>query len=294
MNLLMKNNGSATADATSDTNCNLVRRGGIKRRQGTYWLGTLGESSGWVPCLPDGITYLKGQLELGEGGFRHYQLFFLVRPKASLAQVTELWAPFIGHWELTRSEAAEQYVWKENTRIGDPFEFGTRPFKRNSETDWAAVRAAAISGDLAGVPDDVFIRFYPNLCRIASDFVQPPQRIRTCVVFWGPTGTGKSRRAWDEAGESCYSKDPRTKFWCGYGTQCNVIIDEFRGAIDISHILRWTDRYPVRVEVKGSSKPLMAEKIWFTSNLHPKDWYPELDYETFCALERRLEITKIE
>jgi len=257
-------------------------------------MGTLGESTGWVPSLPDGLCYIKGQLELGDGGFRHYQLFFVVRPKASLAAVKQLWDPYIGHWELTRSEAAESYVWKEETRIDDPFEFGKRPFKRNSETDWALVRSAAVEGDLASIPDDIFVRFYGNLCRIACDHVQPLERVRTCVVFWGPTGTGKSRRAWAEAGSHCYSKDPRTKFWCGYGSQCNVIIDEFRGAIDISHILRWTDRYPVRVEVKGSSKPLMADKIWFTSNLHPKDWYPELDYETFCALERRLEIIKIE
>jgi len=117
--------------------------------------------------------------------------------------------------------------------------------------------------------------------------------VRTAVVYWGPTGTGKSRRAWQESGDDAYSKDPRTKFWCGYRCEENVIIDEFRGAIDISHILRWTDRYPVRVEVKGSSKPLSASKFIFTSNLHPRLWYPELDAETYAALERRLEIIEM-
>lgn len=88
-----------------------------------------------------------------------------------------------------------------------------------------------------------------------------------------------------------YCKDPRSKFWCGYSGQANVIFDEFRGGIDVSHILRWTDRYPVRVEIKGSSVPLLAERIWFTSNVDPREWYPEIDPETKAALMRRMVVT---
>jgi len=120
-----------------------------------------------------------------------------------------------------------------------------------------------------------------------------PAIVRTIVVFWGKTGVGKSRRAWDEASLEAYPKDPRTKFWDGYQAQEHVVIDEFRGGVDIGHVLRWFDRYPVIVEVKGSSVPLKATKIWITSNLHPRSWYPELDHETYLALERRLEITEI-
>jgi len=72
-----------------------------------------------------------------------------------------------------------------------------------------------------------------------------------------------------------------------------VVIDEFRGDIDISHLLRWLDRYPVVVEIKGSSTPLVAEKIWITSNLHPTAWYPNLDPLTYAALERRLNIINL-
>lgn len=117
--------------------------------------------------------------------------------------------------------------------------------------------------------------------------------VRRATVLWGSTGTGKSHRAWKAAGDAAYSKDPRTKFWCGYLSQRTVVLDEFRGAIDISHLLRWTDRYPVRVEVKGGSVPLAANEIWITSNLHPRNWYPELDSATYEALERRLKIIQI-
>jgi len=114
--------------------------------------------------------------------------------------------------------------------------------------------------------------------------------VRTCWVYWGRTGTGKSRRAWDEAGLDAYAKDPRTKFWCGYFGQEHVVLDEFRGGIDVSHLLRWLDRYPVSVEIKGSSVPLAATTFWITSNLDPRVWYPELDEETLNAFLRRLNI----
>lgn len=105
---------------------------------------------------------------------------------------------------------------------------------------------------------------------------------------------GKSRLAWELAGPVAYSKDPRTKFWCGYRGQEHVVIDEFRGGIDIAHLLRWLDRYAVTVEVKGSSRALCATHYWITSNIHPRFWYPELDSETYAALERRLLITEMQ
>lgn len=173
------------------------------------------------------------------------------------------------------------------------FEYGALPVKRNSATDWELVRSNAKAGLLDNIPADIYVRYFNQLNNIQSHFSQPVALVRTATVFWGPTGTGKSRRAWDEATFSAYSKDPRTKFWCGYRGQENVVIDEFRGGIDIAHLLRWLDRYPVRVEVKGSTKPLMATSFWITSNIHPDGWYPTLDRETYAALERRLNIIHI-
>lgn len=137
------------------------------------------------------------------------------------------------------------------------------------------------------------IQHYRTLRSIASDFAEPVGIERQCVVFYGPTGTGKSRRAWEEAGMDAYPKDPMSKFWCGYNNQEHVVIDEFRGSIHISHILRWLDRYPVIVEIKGSSVVLKARKIWITSNLHPRLWWQDLDSVTYEAFERRAEIIQM-
>lgn len=267
---------------------------GGARRQGRLWIGTLPDPDrAWTPQLPDGIQYVRGQLEQGESGLIHWQLFFTFKTKKSLGQVRATWAPFIGHWELTRSAAAEEYVWKEDTRLEEPFEFGTRAFRRNSGPDWALVRQNAEVGNYEDIPPDLFVRYYGNIIKICAASLQPTGMDRTCSVFWGGTHTGKSYRAWQEAGIQAYSKDPRTKFWDGYGNQSAVVLDEFRGAIDISHLLRWLDKYPVRVEVKGSSVPLCATRFFITSNLHPSRWFPELDSETYSALARRLEIIEM-
>lgn len=175
--------------------------------------------------------------------------------------------------------------------VGTQFEFGTLPLKRNSRKDWDKIWEAAKAGNLGEIPASVRVQSYRTLRAIMSDYSEPVGVERTCKVFWGKTGTGKSRRAWDEAGMDAYPKDPRTKFWCGYRDQENVVIDEFRGGIDIAHMLRWLDRYPVIVEIKGGSVVLKAKCIWITSNVDPAEWYPELDYSTRDALLRRLNIT---
>lgn len=256
--------------------------------QARYWILTI-KHADFLPYLPNSIAYIRGQLERGEqDGYLHWQLLVICQRKLRLGGIKSIFGNSV-HAEPTRSVAAEDYVWKENTRVdGTAFELGERPFKRNSTTDWDAVRTSAIAGRLDDIPPDVFIRCYNQLRRIESDYVAPTRMERTVHVFHGTTGTGKSRRAWHEAGDDCYTKDPRTKFWDGYRGQENVIIDEFRGAIDIAHMLRWLDRYPVRVECKGSTHVLQARVIWITSNLHPRDWYPDLDQRSYDALRRRL------
>jgi len=266
----------------------------MARRQGIYWLLTISAAAfEYEPSLPDGAVFIRGQQELGEGGFLHWQVLVAFAQKKSLAGVRAIFGNC--HAELSRSDAAREYVWKEDTRVaGTQFEFGELPVRRNAKPDWDAIRVCATSGDLQAVPSDIYVRCYNQLRRIGQDHLSPIGMERTCAVFWGKTGTGKSRRAWEEASMDAYPKDPNSKFWDGYRNHRNVVIDEFRGSISISHILRWLDRYPVIVEVKGSSVVLRAERFWITSNISPEQWYPTEDQETVNALLRRLVVTRFQ
>lgn len=258
--------------------------------QARYWLLTIPQHA-FTPYQPPGVTYIRGQLERGEStGYLHWQVLVAFQRKLRLGGLKTIFGSSV-HAEPSRSDAAMAYVWKDDTRIdGTQFELGSRPIQRSSSADWEAIRQNAKKGQLDNIPADIFVRYYNALKRISVDYCEPVAVERQVFVYWGPTGVGKSRRAWSEAGIEAYPKDPRSKFWDGYRGQSNVVIDEFRGDIDIGHILRWFDRYPTIVEVKGSAVVLKAEKIWITSNLSPRQWYPNLDDATLLALLRRLTI----
>lgn len=102
------------------------------RRQGIFWLLTVpagnvvlqGMSRG---SLVPGVVWIRGQLERGgTTGYEHYQAVIAFDQKRSLQGVKALLGRDV-HAELSRSEAANAYVCKEDTRAGDPFEFGSNP-----------------------------------------------------------------------------------------------------------------------------------------------------------------------
>jgi hypothetical protein len=232
-------------------------------------------------------------VENGRLRYLHWQILVIFKRKLRRGGVKDIFGRTC-HAEPSRSNAADEYVWKEATRVaGTQFELGDRPLNRANSADWEAIKGNAKRGRLDDIPGDIFVRNYGNLKRIAVDYCEPVAVERTVNVYWGPTGVGKSHRAWDEAGLHAYPKDPRSKFWDGYRGHEHVVIDEFRGDIDVAHVLRWFDKYPVIVEVKGSSVVLAATTIWITSNLNPTEWYPTLDQLTREALERRLNIVHI-
>jgi len=253
-----------------------------------WWIGTV-PFNDWTANIPAWVGYARGQAEIGDSGYKHIQLVVWT-PQPSRLSRLKTWIA-TAHWEPTKSDAAIAYVWKESTRVdGSQFELGSFPRQRNSKHDWAEIKSLAISGKFDDIPPDVYIRHYSTLKRIALDHLQPAAVERTAELFVGPTGTGKSRRAWDEAGLDAYIKNPNTKWWDGYKGQTNVVIDEFRGRIDPSYLLTWLDRYPVQVETKGGGQPLMATRFWICSNIQIKDWYPDVGIETIQALERRIKV----
>jgi hypothetical protein len=64
-----------------DDSASLV--GNVARRQGIYWIATVPRSD-WTPRIPDSCQWIKGQLELGAGGFEHWQFIIAMKNKVSL------------------------------------------------------------------------------------------------------------------------------------------------------------------------------------------------------------------
>lgn len=260
--------------------------------QALYWLLTIPQHQ-FIPYLPPQCSYIKGQLEEGAGGFIHWQVIAVFKNKTRLGGVREVFGP--AHAEPTKSKAAMDYVWKEETRIaGTQFEIGKLAIKRNSAEDWEIIWEQSKRRAYEEIPADIRIRCFTTINRIADEFQDPlprPGVITKCFV--GVSGSGKTFSAYTEAPKA-YWKDSTTIWWDGYKGQEEVIIDEFRGGIAVELLLRWLDGYPVSVQVKGGSRAIAARKFWITSNRHPKHWYPDLDARSTEALLRRLQITEFE
>jgi len=227
-------------------------------------------------------------------GTKHLQGYIVFKGNQRLSAVKKHLPT--AHWAKAKGDFASNYAYctKEDPCF---FEKGTKTKTRKEIGEaererWSKIIAHAKAGTLEDHDPKVYFIHYNTAAKLQAKYEKPEKIIKTVKVFWGSTGSGKSWTAWQEAGDDAFVKDPRSKFWYGYSGQENVIIDEFRGGIDIAHILRWLDDYPVMVEIKGSSCALKVKNIWITSNLHPKDWYPELDSETQAALLRRVKVTE--
>lgn len=239
------------------------------------------------------IVYSKGQLEKCPTTSKlHWQFTVCFAKKVRPRTVKTTLGNGVGCF-LTDSKKTLEYVCKDDTSEGRRWEWGTLPFKRNCKTDWDQVRDKAKAGELDDpcIPANIFVCHYASLKKIKMDYMQGEPVEKEVEVYVGSTGLGKSRKAWQEAGIDAYPKIPTTKFWDGYQGQSHVVIDEFTGQIEITHMLRWLDRYPVLVETKGSGTVLKARKIWITSNLSPEDWYSTAPKIQLDALMRRLKVT---
>lgn len=127
-----------------------------------WYIATVAKDS-WNPPseLPDGISYIKGQLERGEStDYEHWQLVFHTNRKSRRPTAQRLLGITGSFCEPTRSAAARDYVWKDATSLGSRFELGRPPHRANNKTDWDAVRAAAIAGDLTSenIPAQVSLK----------------------------------------------------------------------------------------------------------------------------------------
>lgn len=132
-----------------------------QRRQGRYWMLTI-PAGLWSPCLPTGCAYVKGQKETGEStAYEHWQVLCVTQKKESLGRVKSIFGVSQLHAELSRSEAADEYVWKEETRIeGTQFELGKKKHRRNSEQDWESVWELAKSGNFEDIEAATRLRIF--------------------------------------------------------------------------------------------------------------------------------------
>ena len=145
--------------------------------------------------------------------------------------------------------------------------------------------------DIKTLLDESVIVSYQGL-RIAQELLQymdTPRNSKPNVIWiYGPTGSGKTRLA-RRAMPNAYFKDNGSgRWWPNYAGQKQVIIDDLRSEnYPFMYTLGLLDRYPFKVEGKGTIYEFQGTEIIITSSKHPQEVYTNA-WEDVSQIIRRI------
>lgn len=250
--------------------------------------------------LPRVVRFIVWQRERGQQGTEHlqgYVEFDILKARTAVARL------FVGesqpfahaHLEPSAGTAEEniRYCTKEDGRVRGPWRFGEPSGGQGTRNDLrAAATAVATTGSLRGVEPHVLARYFTGLSRIAATITGPFRPDLRVISLIGSTGIGKSFAIRDRFDDVFVPMYGNGGLWFeGYNEQKVLILEEFRGQIQLQRLLALLDPYPQRVECKGGSHALHARIIFITSNSRPQDWYEDQQgrrQQELNALKRRL------
>jgi len=211
----------------------------------------------------------------------------------------------MGFAEAANAEAApnEKYTSKD----GKTFTYGDHEVKQQGKrNDLLACKKIIDNG---GSMLDVAEQSFGDFCRYFKGFekylilkyFEEGKKLRNIEVHvhWGRTNTGKTHDCIVDATKNYNSAYYMTSegntglWWTNYNFEKLIIIDDFRCNTPLHILLRWLDKYPVQIPVHGNYYPLLATKIYITSNTNPLNWYDNCDDESRLALMSRINVIKL-
>ena len=139
--------------------------------------------------------------------------------------------------------------------------------------------------------DDVPVQYYNTYVKAKSEqrgerYYKPP----TVEWHYGPTGSGKTRKAFEDGAENVIFSNG---FFSDWGDARIISIEEMRGQIPFDELLRLTDGYHnyYKVNIKGGAKYVDLDKIYITSPKRPEECYPhQRENDCIDQLLRRISV----
>lgn len=224
-----------------------------------------------------GGTYLVVGREVGESGTPHLQ-GYLHLTHAITFSALKAYLPTV-HLERAKGSGLQNQAYC--TKDGDFFEVGELPQEAGqaSKNAWAAILQAAETGNWDFIKSN-----YPRVWVTMSEKLISKRIPATTVQdtiqnewWYGETGTGKSRLAWEKYGAACYQK-MLNKWWDGYDDQDVVVIEEWspKNEVTASALKIWADRYPFTAQIKGGVlQKIRPKRIIVISNYRLSDCFPD-------------------
>ncbi len=149
-----------------------------------------------------------------------------------------------------------------------------------------AIRQGTTLGALVAENLATFIKYHRGIERALEIMRAPEAMLRDVHVYYGLTGSGKTLAVTDRHRDDVFIWGDIGDWFDGYRGESVILCDDvvyipgesgkdgtLAGA-KLSWWLRFLDRYPMRLKVKGSSCHHNAKAIYLTTNQDPKmDWW---------------------
>jgi len=249
----------------------------------------------------ENVRYAIWQLEQCPTTHRmHIQGYLEVKNKIGMKGVKEILGDPTAHIERRRGTQGQavDYCSKTNTKVAGPWEYGKKSEGQGERCDLLALTEGIKNGltiyDIVEQFPGQFIRYNRGIERMMAikDERNMDDREIEVAVLWGGTGSGKTRIVMKNR-ENMYIRGLASygqTWWDGYRGQESILFDEFYGQVKLSDMLRYLDRYPLQIPIRGGYTYARWKKVFITSNTPPWEWYANAGApkEVLAAFRRRI------
>lgn len=254
--------------------------------------------------IGDDVTGIVVGKEVGEQGTPHLQGAIGFSSRKTLKQLVEMFPG--AHVEVMRGTWQQNVVYctKQNNVLRRE---GTGP-QQGERSDLETIYGLIKSGSSLDVIMDTFPSQYMRYSRAIEQCYDRVHRLdrkkkEPVQVVWiyGESGSGKS---WitDEYAEDCLAEG-KTVFtweadgdwWDGYDGEEVIIMNEFKGDLSYTRMLKLCDVYTTKLRRRGRSPVLLKAKIIIINTLEDvKGTYPNIAFKNNCAelCRRVIEVEK--
>lgn len=246
---------------------------------------------------PSKMAYLVYGLEKAPTtGHQHWQTYCRFSNRCKLQAVKNTFKNQSIHAEPSKGneQSNRDYCLKDGCRTAEfgLYDGGQGVQGRRSDLEDVAkqIKEGKTLKEIAEVNPVQYIKFSRGIRELQLQLQPAPPKERPIkvIVYWGPTGTGKTHRVMNKH-EEVYIVSPGRSPWDSYNGQDVIFFDEFSDSDwDVNQMLKYLDKWRVELSARYNNKFANWSKVYIASNEDPHDFYKFLPQSKRDAFFRRL------